>query len=337
MMKDFRKTMAWVLALACMPILCSCGGGGDDEEDYERFIARSSVSSYTFNISQDYLDLCDVIYSYIDGNDRIVSDRLLSTRQTISVTSKMIPSRCGAVITIIPRDDAELTKDSYHFDYSIDYTIASYNGINEQMHTLSGSPSNTLSCNKDKARELLEQVAEMGDLVEVAYEVGNDGSVHETAIDWTVNPIGVQSHYEMTLSRDLLDVAYVDAYYVNGNNEISVERVNTTTWTKNVMSSNLPTRIGCVFFASPRTKTGKASYTLSRSFRPTVKLIFSNGERRTLDAIQGADASVTVQESKLDDLLNQWDERGITSSDIAYKINSDGSFSYITGMAWGRK
>ena len=88
---------------------------------------------------------------------------------------------------------------------------------------------------------------------------------------------GAKADYVVNLSQDLLKAATVTVYYIESNGRQAQEEVTSTTWTKSVRFSTLPTNAG--FSVQPRLNGAPTqdAYTIEADGKMTVTVLDQKG------------------------------------------------------------
>lgn len=178
-LKNLFGSLAAVLLLAMSAtVLVACG---DDDDPVEQRVPTYANAMFTYEVSQDLLNLVDVTLKYTDGNE-VKTEKMTTTTWIQSTKQAKIPATVGLKVTMKLKDGITLDKDEYTVS---DFTGEQFIGIFDQNGSALNAKEEFHWSSMDtyvSKEEFLKYVNEY--CYEYVVNVKEGGKIEQTTKDW---------------------------------------------------------------------------------------------------------------------------------------------------------
>ena len=188
---DFKKLFRSFAVLAAVSLVSfsftSCGDdeeeGGDTPADVQN--PKSAMAFYEFGASQDMVDVLDITISYVD-NGEIKTEKMTSTTWSATAKGDVLPATFGYKIHMKVKDNADFSKGSFDFitrTYSTQYAVYDKKGNRIDELSKTGSTmteSKVIGLKEEGVKKVFADKVYFNE----GFEIGTDGKVTETTINW---------------------------------------------------------------------------------------------------------------------------------------------------------
>lgn len=168
-MRKFNSTFRLLLALSAFGVLSltSC------QKDDDQFEFESMDMTYNLSLSQDILDVADIVVTYTDFQNQEKTETVTATKWTAKFTTNMIPANCSIQIKTGLKPGVELKKKKYTVKRTFSYTLQEhYKGGLKGWH----QTENTERNKSVTADELEEQISRLSQSFNYKITPGPEGS-----------------------------------------------------------------------------------------------------------------------------------------------------------------